>query len=138
LVTILFVLTAIGIISTSVGNYNQCDQIESYKIIDDEIKLSEERSEDIKSQMYEILVEKYPTHEKNIYENLSGPSASIYLVKYPEMHTHETFKLYSNTLKELEDDIYDKKLNKLSIMKNINVRKRNIGLFQYFIPTIDK
>ncbi|MEX0598580.1 MAG: hypothetical protein WD512_19010 [Candidatus Paceibacterota bacterium] len=123
-------LVAFGISYTS-----QIGDIEELNVIEDRIEIYEQRSNNIKNQLKEVLITKYPEHEKSVMKSLSENDASIYLVKYPELHAHETFKQYASTLKSLEDDIYAKSLEKLDLQRNIRERKRNVFYITFLLPT---
>lgn len=131
-----FVVTFLGFIIGNTALYqSQIGDIESLNVIDEEIGIYQERSDEIKSQIKEVLIDKYPEHEKDIMKSLSGNEASIYLVKYPELHAHETFKQYTEILVSLDKKIYDQKLKKVDLKKNISERRRNPWIIGQILPT---
>lgn len=125
----------ISIVATTNLYLSQIEDIESLNVIDEEIGIYEQRSDNIKFQIREVLVDKYPEHEKDIMNSLSGNDASIYFVKYPELHTHETFKQYTEILVSLDTKIYDQKLKKVDLKKNISERRRNPWIIGQILPT---
>ena len=124
----------IGIIVFFKTYHNQIEDIESLNIIKDEISIYEKRSNEIKEQVADILIEKYQIHETDIINTMSDNSAAVYLVKYPELHAHETFKKYADILIELDDHIYNKEIEEIKLNREINIRKRAIYTIGSLLP----
>lgn len=128
------IIFAVGTITIWNSYTNHLEDIEALKIIHDEISIYEERSNSIKTQVASILIEKYSEHEKGIFDKLSGDGIGIYLVKYPELHSHETFKSYCDIMIELEDKIYNKRIDELNLQKSIKIRERGIHTMRILLP----
>ena len=136
--TVLAVLMAVVMVIVFSASYSRhLDDMESLNIIQDEIELYEQRSDNIKEQVARVLVDRYAEHEQDIFDKLSGDGISVYLVKYPELHAHETFKSYSEMLIGLKDDIYRFRHRELELRKSMRVRERAVHTLRFLLPSGD-
>jgi hypothetical protein len=125
----------VGIITFFTTYHKQIETIEKLNTIKDEITVYQKRSNDIKVQVADILIEKYQLHESDIIKAMSDNSAAVYLVKYPELHTHETFKQYADILIQLDDQIYNKEIEEINLKRELKIRKRSIFTIGSLLPT---
>ena len=128
------IMTVFLIINQCVNWQHHIDDIESLEVIHEETDIYKKRSDNIKAQVAEVLVDKYTEHESGIFDKISGDGIGIYLVKYPELHSHETFSKYADILIDLEDKIYAMELKEVSLRKDISIRERSILILPWFLP----
>jgi hypothetical protein len=110
-----------------IGELETCEMtiknIEIYK------KQKETISSEIKQELY-----KYPSFEREIFENISPEQLSLYMVKYPELKSSETMLALTNQLISLQKTIYNNEIKKNLIIKGIKYRNKNKILYSYFMP----
>jgi hypothetical protein len=123
------------IITNSVVYYDQVSDIEKLKKIDEKIQVYEERADNISLALAEILIKDYKEYEKSVFESMSSKDGlDFYFVKYPELNTHTVFINYSETYKELMDNIYFERLEKINIQMKIDTRKRYPHVIGFILP----
>ncbi len=112
---------------------DQVWDIEKMGVIDKQIALYEERVEDIGETLNFVLVEKYPTHEKEVFTNMKPDNLDILLIKYPELNTHKTFIEYSKHVRELVDKTYELRNEKYDLIAKLRYRRNNPFAIKFLI-----
>ena len=127
----------IGSIITHFSLYiNQCKDLENLNKIKSDKRIFKERANMFLAQIKNLLVEVYPSYEKDIFTKITTQSASTILSVYPDIKSNQTITDYINRLIEFDDKAYQCDLEMNDTINNIEVRKRISKLWVYsgFVP----
>lgn len=127
---------AIFIVVNSVGYLYQVYGIEDYTATQHKIKMYEEKTDLLTLKFNQILAEKYPEHEKKLFDGMTPESVEILLVKYPEIRASETSIELVNQLLRLNNEIYREKEHLIDLVRDANYRRQNGWYMRFIIPKV--
>ena len=108
-----------------------CDS-ESIEQLDENIAISESQFNRIAPEITEILSQ-YAPHEQSIFKQIApnnfSSTITVYAARYPELKADEIFQDFAKQINELLKQIYNYKLDKARIQKNVRVYQRLFILF---------
>lgn len=109
---------------------------ENVKRVDAVIEINEIRAEDLLTDFSYALVQLYPEHEAQIFEDIARYEGSssldgidVYAVKYPEIRASETLMAYIAQARSIKDEIYNLMAEKEAILAAMRYRQVNPWLF---------
>jgi hypothetical protein len=108
--------------------YLQADAYEEIEQCKEDKKSYEEESTHLVQEFKLYLADKYPQHEKEIFDKLKPENVSTYLARYPEIKANETMVKLCNLINQKVSKIYDKDRRINFLERSIRTRKRTILL----------
>ena len=132
---VLFIISLFAmIIFTCVGVYNQKYDLEDIKAVDRSIAIYETKTKDLTAQFDKILGKDYPNHEMKIFEGMTPENVDILFTKYPELKASITSINLVEEISALNADLYNQRLVRVGIVRDLNFRPRNPWFWTMFIP----
>lgn len=116
---------------------NQKDDFESLKMLHEKKNILEEKVDKLSVTLEIVLMEKYPNHEKMIFDDMTPEDLKLLLVKYPEIQSALTAMNFTDNYLSLWNDYYAKKLEIETVLKDVRYRKINPWLIGRYIPDYD-
>ncbi len=135
LIAIAVFLVAIGFVATGVEYVSQVDDFENVKKFQKVELIYQDKAGVLTQEFAKYLAEKYPKHEKDIFNKISPDKVGLYLVKYPELRASDTMLALVSQINKLQSDVYDQRVKVEQALQQTRVRLRNPWLFTFFIPT---
>ena len=93
-----------------------------------------EKADELTEKFKKVLVEDYPTYEKDIFNSMSPEDLQILFVKYPEIKASFTTINYIEKIDILVGDIYRQDILLQSYIKDCKFMLLNPWLISGFIP----
>ena len=130
----------IGLIFLTVGI---CITIEERKIqFNNEEKLIKaNRGLIFLQEKIDVLMEEFKLHllsyskiEADIFDKITPKNTSVVMVKYPKLKSSKVLIHLTNSISDLQSEIYDAKMRKESILCELRSRPRNPWLIPYCVP----
>jgi hypothetical protein len=96
----------------------------NYQVIDEKIVVLNERAQSVVDKL-KFEADKYLSHEKGVFANLTPENVKILLVQYPQLKGNETIQKLMEEISRLNDDAYKLRLDKLDIKASLIWHKNN-------------
>lgn len=132
-----FIIAFIFFLAFSINNtidhkndYNNLRRIESNK------KIFNNKYQAVGTELKSEL-NKYPLHEKDIFDKISPDKVNLYFVKYPELKSVESITLLAQQLASLQSRIYDTDLEYNNVVLIIKKRQENKWWYCFWLKTYD-
>jgi len=103
-------------------NVRVINEIQANKLID-EFKL--------------LLQKQYPEFERQIFQNISPKSLSMYMVQYPQLKSVEGIIVLVRSINELKAAVYDVDRSLEDVKKSIRYRLRSPWVITWFVQEPD-
>lgn len=127
------IITFVSIFVIFMVNFvSNTSQIEAYLNIEktlDKKEIYKERADHLGEIFQRVLVDKYPTYEKEIFGNMKTEDLQMLFIKYPEVKASLTSINYVERMNELESIIYEMDLDILEYVKQCKFRRVSPWLF---------
>ena len=128
LVALIFFLF-LGTVNQMANYTEQVDDLEEVTRMKNVIKIYDTKATNLAKEFGEYLAVKYPKQEKDIFEKIKPGTIDIYLVKYPEIRSHETIMALVKQLRSLRDDVYDTQIKLEGTLKKLRYRIKSPWVF---------
>ncbi|OGZ30675.1 MAG: hypothetical protein A2931_02035 [Candidatus Niyogibacteria bacterium RIFCSPLOWO2_01_FULL_45_48] len=132
MIGMIFVLLAF--IFTGAEYYYQLSDIENIKKFQEIESVYKKKADDLSAEFAGYLAQKYPEHEKKIFDKIGPENVQIYLVKYPEIRASETIMKLVEHINKLQSDVYDQQVKMAGARKSIRLRLRNPWILNFVLP----
>lgn len=139
------IFSVVGLVAVGFAIFMTLDEYSSQRSEYEEvIKLTNcemiynSKSDALTKQFASYLANAYPEYEKNIFEKIKPENVDIYLVKYPDLKASQTIIALVEQISKLQNDIYDQKLEKESVLKDMRYRIKNPWIFNSWIPSYEE
>ncbi len=134
LVVIGIISVLIAFISTGIVYYDQLSDIEDVKKFQEVESIYKKKADALSAEFAGYLAQKYPEHEKEIFNKIGPEKVQFYLVKYPEIRASETITKLVGHINKLQSDVYNQQVKRAEAKKNIRLRSRNPWIFGFALP----
>ena len=114
----------------------QISDIEELRASQERIEIYQNKTTELTNAFEALLSEKYPEHETGIFDKISPDNIEIYLAKYPEIRSGETFINLTDKVLSLNDQLYEEKIYLSGLKQDIRYRLNNPWVFQSFITDL--
>jgi len=115
---------------------SQVSDIEELAATQERIEVYEGKTNALTKAFEDLLSEKYPNHEAGIFDKISPDNIEIYLAKFPEIRSGETFINLTDKVLLLNEQLYAEKIELTDLKQDIRYRLRNPWIFQSFITDL--
>lgn len=141
-----FTIVAIAYLIANIVSFFQIHQkqVKNIEMIEEHInkkRIYEEERDEIVEQAKLYLGEKYPDHEKELFEIMaSRDNNSIIniLPAFPEIKTSEVLTSLITKIQSLHRNVYSEDHRIEELKRAIRVRKRDIYTMNWFLPTYEE
>lgn len=114
--------------SLMINYHDQISDIQTMSIIDNKVKIAEDRYKELSAEFKNVLIVNYPAYEKEIFKDLNLSAINAFILKYPDLKNIEASKLYIDKISQMNDTIYILKNQKQDTLQRIRTRENNIFL----------
>lgn len=130
---VLFVIILfVNLISFSI---QKSDYIEVTRLLESK-EILQKKAEIMTMKYKEILIEKYPTYEKDILAKMTPEDYKILMVKYPEIKASLTSINFVEKIEGLNNDVYDTDLKIRETIADIRFRFVNPWIIDWMVPKL--
>ena len=133
-VSIIFLIILVG--GTLISYSIQLSDIEELKKIKASETIYKSKAEALTRQFAGYLAEAYPKHERDIFTTIAPEKVSLYMVKYPELQSSQTFVALVAQISKMQNDYYGQQLKAQDILQDMRFRKVNPWTINRIIPEI--
>jgi len=119
------------------GNYSeQLKRYEDIRKTQNKIELQQEKLDNLTEKFEKLLSDKYPSLEKEVFENISPQKTNEQLLallnKYPELKSSHTITQLVKQIRELTDNLYKRKMTLEDYCKT--ARFKHISPWLLWVP----
>lgn len=135
---ICFFVSVYNVVNKHINEYKkQVERVENMISLKKSISIAKQQSRETTALLTTYLAEKYPQHEKELFELLSNcvEKESINVIgKFPEIQSSDTLKQLASTVKNLIKDVYTYKHSMERKKLSFKISTKNPMIMQSFMP----
>ena len=123
-----FAIFIISVIVQIARYWMQCDNLEELEELKADKKVYQRQCTDLLAEIKLYLIDKFPTHELNVFDKITQNTAQFLAIDYPELKADETFLKAVNSITGYKGKVYEIERRINGKVKEIKARKRSIWL----------
>ena len=131
-IVLFFIILFVNLVTFSI---QKSDYIETTRLLESK-EILQKKADIMTTKYKEILIEKYPTYEKDILSKMTPEDYKILMVKYPEIKASLTSINFVEKIEALNNDIYNTDLKIRNTIADIRFRFVNPWIITGLVPKL--